>query len=356
MNQLPNRKGILKGKLWRSLLIGSGILLLFLSCMSEGKKGEGPGDRPAFRLLQNYPPSLSLPLEKRILPPPPETLQYLKELDGDESYRFHTLNGEEQKMLREALKNLPTGMRAILEKRLVGIYFVDGFLTSGMTDWILDQNGLLYPWIVIKTSVLHESAQELLERRENTAFYSDESRYELRMEFSRPLNGLTYILLHEGTHGVDLVKKITPYLEKDIADYQRRENPGDPYQFAKGVWEDYRTPVDSADFYEREMVTFYGFRSGPLLGRSRMPQLYEGLSGSPFVSLYGAASWAEDLAELFTFYHIQERMGIGYVLTLKDLSRGGKEVLRFTPDFTRRDTGPGKRIGSLDLFYQSTAD
>ena len=49
--------------------------------------------------------------------------------------------------------------------------------------------------------------------------------------------------------------------------------------------------------------------------------LYKGLAGSGFVSLYGARSWAEDLAELATFALLTGSLGQPYRILVQSPDR-----------------------------------
>ena len=47
------------------------------------------------------------------------------------------------------------------------------------------------------------------------------------------------------------------------------------------------------------------FREGRSLRQDARP-LYDALVNSPFASLYGSQNWAEDTADLVTFYHLTQ--------------------------------------------------
>ena len=68
-------------------------------------------------------------------------------------------------------------------------------------------------------------------------------------------------------------------------------------------------------------IRIYGFGGGPKLRTDEAPAVYAGLAGAGFVSLYGARSWAEDLAELETFAVITGKLGQPYVIRVKSPSK-----------------------------------
>ena len=49
---------------------------------------------------------------------------------------------------------------------------------------------------------------------------------------------------------------------------------------------------------------------------------------TPFASLYGALSWAEDFAEFVTFYYLSHRLGVDYSVRI---IRDGQTILEYEP-------------------------
>ena len=87
-------------------------------------------------------------------------------------------------------------------------------------------------------------------------------------------------------------------------------------KFIKGIWADYRnqTKTYKKDFMGN--ITFYGLSDGPKLNKSDAEEIYNDLLETPFVSLYASQSWAEDLAELETWYHYTEILGQPFEIVL----------------------------------------
>ena len=56
--------------------------------------------------------------------------------------------------------------------------------------------------------------------------------------------------------------------------------------------------------------------------------MYQGLSKTPFVSLYSCQMWAEDLAEFVAFYHLHHKLGQPYSISVL---KNGKTVYRYEP-------------------------
>jgi len=102
---------------------------------------------------------------------------------------------------------------------------------------------------------------------------------------------------HESAHAFDYVERVTPYTE-----------PGAPGAEAVedwDVWSGYDKPKAGADYPLRAKLRFYGF-GDPELKPGQAAELCSQWSGSPFASLYGSRSWAEDLAELFVMRHLTQ--------------------------------------------------
>jgi len=73
--------------------------------------------------------------------------------------------------------------------------------------------------------------------------------------------------------------------------------------------------------------------------------VYQGLSKTPFVSLYSTASWHEDLAELLTVYHLTTHLNQPFSIVI---AKPGKEVFSYEP---MRSAAVRRRIALLSYFY-----
>jgi hypothetical protein len=111
-----------------------------------------------------------------------------------------------------------------------------------------------------------------------------------------------------------------------------------------GIWKGYKKTIKNYRFMER--VTFYGFRKGPKINISEAADIYRGLAKSPFVSLYSTLSWAEDVVELLTFYHITEKMKRPFVISV---FRDDELVYRLEP---MKNPLVRKRFPKLKIFYR----
>jgi len=316
-------------------------VIFLLACVSScfhGKRLE-----PVHR-FENYSFKNHNPVFSRISLPPDMVLRHLRQLDNRPDYTGYMPTRQELVGFEKAISMLPVLNRSMLEKRLLAVYFVPNFMGSGLTEWVLDRNGKVYGFMVINPLVLRHNASELLTLKERTCYIIDEPEYTVRFNTGTRCSGLLYILLHESTHLVDYVLHITPYVDDAINDYLDRHITRTP--FTDRVWTAYSRPVKKLSF--TGSVSFYGIRK-PALKLSESFNIYRELSSSPFVSLYGSQTWAEDLAEMLSFYHITETLKQPYVISVW---KGQRLLLSVRP----MDSPLVKlRLKAMDLFYRQEA-
>ena len=137
----------------------------------------------------------------------------------------------------------------------------------------------------------------------------DDAFTEIRVDCGKTIPGFYYILLHESAHAVDYVLNITPFVDEE---YKKHLNiKKTKTEFTKNCWAGYNIPKGRFMFAKR--VSFYGMDKQKLKA-SEAVAVYKDLARSPFASLYGSMSWAEDLAELVTFYHIAHTLKQPYAI------------------------------------------
>jgi hypothetical protein len=231
-----------------------------------------------------------------------------------------------------------------MRERLIGIYFIKGYQASGMTDFVLDPAGDdIYCIMFLNPETMEHNMQEWVTHKENTCFIDDDPATEIRIRLSDEYTGLLYILAHECTHVVDYSTHVTPYTEPAIGKLLGRMDAASA--FTDDVWTDYRTPAADCDYQMREDISFYGFGGGPLLSDTAAVGIYSGLAGSPFVSLYGSLSWAEDLAEYMCFNHLVNHLGIEYKI---EVIRNDSLIFEYEP-FSRQQVAG--RIDHVPDYY-----
>lgn len=266
----------------------------------------------------------STALAARVVRPPDVLIEAWRAWDGRSDYQAYLPAADEMAVLEDALDTLPALMRATLRERLIGIYFIQNFLGSGLADWVRGPDGELLLYLAFNPEVLRHDISTWLTRKEESAFEPDRGDdLRLAIDCGRRLSGAHYILLHEGAHAVDYIHHLTPWVEPVMLQLGQARGPDD---FVRGIWSDLRTPRQ--DLAWRARVSFYGLGGGPRLARSEAAAIYADLATTPFASLYGSLSWAEDLAELVTFHHLTGALGQPYRIYVK---RGGQPILRLEP-------------------------
>lgn len=277
-----------------------------------------------YRRIENFHFNPSSSIASRVSLPPESVLKYLNEIDGRQ-YRASLPDKREMAILIDAIKSLSPGVKNVLQKRLLGIYFVDDFMTGGLTDWVLDEKGDLYAYMVFRSSLFEMDVSEFLTYRENTAFQNSSNDL-IAVLISEKQNAMYYIMHHETAHVYDYSMGVTPYTEPAVQSLiKHRSEIQDP---AKGIWKEYRVPVPDADFALRKNASFYGFRGKPDLTYDQAMEIYNGMYDSPFVSLYGSMSWAEDFAELVAYRYLLQKKKFSCEIVY---IRKGEEVVRWRP-------------------------
>lgn len=325
----------------RCARLAAAILCAAVAC-SAFPEAPPEGARP-YRQLAAYNFRAGAPAQSRVGAPPQPALEYLRELDGLE-YTPYTPDARELELIRRCIAALPRLHAEILQRRVVGLYFINDFASNGLTDWVLDKDGGLYAFIVFHPRTLNMTVAELLTSREQTIFIPDDSGLEVKIRMSGEDPAWLYILLHEMAHVADLTLRISPYIEPAVRTYQERLPSAGNY--IAPYWANYNTPRPAYDYALRREVTFYGFNDGPKIPLAEAPRLYAQLKESPFASVYGSQIWAEDLAELMSLYHLSEKLGRDYVIEVR---RGSRLVVEYRP--FKENEALRARLADLQMFY-----
>ena len=306
--------------------------MMVLFAASSCKTGLSPQEefralkKSASRRLASYTFNPHTELLSRVTPIPRFLLDDIRKLDGRDDYRAYAPTAAEMEMVARYLDLIPPRHGKVLRERLIGIYFISPFMGGGLADWVLDDSGKVYAVLVINPEVFRRSLSEWLTYRENSCFRDDGLKVKMSVDAGSRFNGLMYLLLHEAAHIVDYVENHTPFVEPVLKEMTGRG--ADDRSFTRGIWADYGKPLPGSTYAMRGDVTFYGLSGGPKIPAGKAPDLYRGFAKSPFPSLYGSQSWAEDFAEMFMAYHLVKKLGQPFtVRVVKD----GKELYRYSP-------------------------
>jgi hypothetical protein len=278
---------------------------------------------------------------QRIRKKPDFILTYLKELDSRKDYSIYTPTKQETAIISEYINKLPPLNRKTIKERLLAVYFINNFTSSGLTEWAVDENGRMFAFMVFNPNTLKKNITELLSFKEKTNFIP-ENNWDIKLDCGTKYSGFFYIFIHESTHVVDYVHRITPFVEPAVKDLHpdiKTETP-----FTLGYWNDYNKP--ETEFPYRSKITFYGMGKDPVSKYSEAPEIYKNLVLSPFPTLYSSISWAEDLAEFVTFYHLTEKLHQKFSI---QVYKNKKPVFTHEP---MNSPLVRKRFDALKIFYQ----
>ena len=315
-------------------------LALGLAALPGCSKKEAPLDD--LSRLETYSFSAASPLESRVAVVPARLLAYFSQSDGKTDYAAYGPSSADRALVMEYLRLLPGVYEKVFTERCIGIYFISNFQGNGVTSWVAGPAGKVYFYIILNPASFKATLSETLTARERSCFIPAKG-WSVSVDAGKKYKGMLYSIFHEGTHGLDYSMGVTPYADEGMPELYRPHSPASGKFFFES-WESYSKPVKAADFTGRDMATFYGFGGGPKLPVSQAPDVYKGLAGSGFVSLYGARSWAEDVAELATFHYVTGKLGQPYVITLS--GPAGKSYFR------PMQSKAGKRGGEAAVFLE----
>ena len=137
---------------------------------------------PMFKQLESYCYNPATPLLDRVAEVPPHLLEALKKLDERDDYRPYQTTLEDTKKIVAAFHAIPDVQRTVLEKRLVGIYFVENFSAGGYSDYLFDKNGNLYTILVLNPAILRTGISKWIKDKELSAFSNDRTDIDLSVE------------------------------------------------------------------------------------------------------------------------------------------------------------------------------
>lgn len=228
---------------------------------------------------------------------------------GMMNVRPHILSASELIKVNTALASLPVLNRRVLERKLRHLAFVDGIPGegTGLTSRVAGTG--LYD-ITLRASILEESLSSFLTNKERRVFTDEGDGFKVEIQ-GTGTDALTYVLLHESTHVVDMSCGITA-------------KPGS--RFVAGIWSGEKALVPSLASSPAAMSVF---RGGRPIDVDQAARVYNALAETPFVSLYATASASEDFAELIAWHEIKERHRGNLVIVAADSH--GKMVTRWNP-------------------------
>ncbi len=230
----------------------------------------------------------------------------------------HELTALEVMKIEKAFAALPPLHQKILKGHLHSISFMDNMPNTALTSPIESPDSTKIFNITFRAGILHETISEWATWKEHTCYEASTTpTYEISIE-AGDLDAIVYILLHEATHVLDAALEITPPV-LDRADLV------EPTPLTEGIWYKMNVPNEK---YIDSLLEKTRFRSGKKVPIESAPEVYQALRKTPFVSLYGMASWSEDFAELATIYHLTKKMNQPFYVLVR---KNKLELTRFEP-------------------------
>lgn len=305
----------------------------------RGQVSDGPTAAQRAETARRYDLDPASPLESRVRPTPTSVLKMFAEAKLP-TPTTHTLTEAERRKLSAAFASLPPLHRRILSERLRSITFLDGMPNTGLTSTVNpDQPYQLFD-ITLRAGVFHQSASEWLTEKERSCFDAAGSPLSVSIDAGET-DALVFVLLHEATHIVDSCLGLTPPHPSE----KKTERTKSPTGFTRDVWSENRVPVPAYRDPLRESVRFYV--GGKKLPVSQAEEVYASLRRTPFVSLYGASNWNDDVAEYASVYHWTAVLKQPYRIVIR---KDGRETFVYEP---MRSDLVRSRLDQVKRFYEA---
>jgi hypothetical protein len=305
-------------------------LALSLAACASGPRPFDPRALPHKRAAAygDVARALARPVPERIGPAPELFLDYLRRMDRNPAYAAYEPTRAELELFADYYGLLPPKLARAMGQKVVGIYFISNLAGGGLSEYVYDEAGSLLVVMAFNPAILKTSLSDWIAYRDSSPYAEDGKGIELRSTCSGSFMGLAHTLTHEAAHVYDYAELVTPFVEPNLAPPATTAAGKD---FTRGVWEGYAKPIPAYAIPGRDMVAPYGL--GPKLPLSAALGHYRALARTPFTSLYGSGSWAEDFAEAAAWEWLGKKLGLRYQVTLTE---GGRETLRFSPGATPR--------------------
>lgn len=241
----------------------------------------------------------------------------------------HVLTNTERGQLEKVLAALPPLHQGVLKGHLRSINFLDNMPNTALTAIVNYGSDFPVFDITVRADILNQTASEWMTEKERTCFQTEDSSLQVFCQIGTQY-ALLYVLLHETTHVVDGVLKIS-------------QTAG----FSNGIWQD-RTRLDPR--FSKTLLDSTWYRGGDALPMSQAESLYLALTRTPFVSLYGASNWLDDLAEYLSVYHFTHKLKQPFRIILR---KNGREIFSYQP---MKSKLVQSRIKEMERFYKAYSE
>lgn len=248
----------------------------------------------------------------------------------------HVLTKSEQEKVDKAFSILPPLHKKILREHLQSISFMDNMPNTALTSTLETTDSSKQFNITFRAGILNETISEWATWKEKSAFDNSGNPSTSIQIDAGNTDAIQYILLHEATHVVDAVLNLTPHVEK--ADELK-----EPSAFTRNIWNFLNKPSTK---FTNPILENTRFRNGKVQPIASAKEIYNALEKTPFVSLYGMASWSEDIAELISIYHHTNKINQPFIIYLKENDKLTKVFEPMDNKLVKR------RVKQLGVFYK----
>ncbi|GAA4323924.1 hypothetical protein GCM10023149_25200 [Mucilaginibacter gynuensis] len=317
-------------------ILFSGLFTILSLTASESNAQHKKTDAKLQAVQKQYGLDPNTPLLSRIAVTPDDVI--IKFREAGMSPTEHQLTKEETKVISKAIAALPPLHQRVLRQHLKSISFLDNMPNTALTSPVTKDEGVNLYHITFRAGILHQTISEWVTEKERTCYTAGDSSVSVSIQAGM-LSAITYVMLHEGTHVVDGSLQL---LAIDTIGGKPQPNKFTA-DFSRGIWKN--IGIHDWHFKDSLMVKSRFRPGGRRFLTGEAVRVYEGLSQTPFMSLYGTASWHEDLAELLTVYHLNQMFKQPFRFVVV---KNGKEVFSYEP---MKSALLQRRLWLLKYFY-----
>lgn len=280
--------------------------------------GPGPArDGPLARDLTAFGIDPTSTLDSRIGDIPPDRIKFLVS-DPKMPVASHAITPEDRRKIAAAFAYLTPLQKRVAQDRLRSISVADGMGGNASTVRVSCKDCLAFD-LVINSIVLNETLSQFATRKERTLFDASGSTLNVSIDAGQ-MSALTFIVLHEFTHMVDMTLELTP-----------QTAPGQPISeaqqtsFGRGIWATGNDPVAA---YRTPLIDGARWRSGKTMRIEQATAYYEDLAKTPFPSSYATAMPVEDLPELLALNELTGKLKQPFRIEVRD---GARVIASYEP-------------------------
>lgn len=266
----------------------------------------------AVRMQSSWPSIELVPFRKKLVRSiPANLLDYLKKDNLANGWPKPERAQVSEEFIREvnsAFSELPLGLQVAINKKLLGVFFVENLGSSAYTEYVIDNaNRPTLGFIVLDVSALNRRANQWATWKENSPFaaaagFSITAEIASKKTNSRQ-NAIQYILLHEFGHLLAIGNELLPIWGSPLS----QSKISAAMKFFNTSWtvKDQRLSSNyDLIWSSRSKLRYYSDTASKLPANRALAE-YKHLISTNFPNLYSATNPYDDFAESFAnFVHV----------------------------------------------------